>query len=151
MRANAALFMVLLGVSIVLMARGRSAAAVVLAALAAVPPLLDIIDWVLGRDIGLDLFLFRDQQARLDAGMVEPGRLSPGATVVLLCLSVAVILLRRLPRRRTRWPRRWRLGSVRAHRGCRTAPAPSPGRGRPGVALHGAAARPRRQPSACSR
>ena len=98
MRANAALFMVLLGISILLVVRGRTGAAVVLAALAGLLPLLDVVDWVLGRDLGVDLFLFRDQQARLDVGTAEPGRLSPGATAVLLSLSAAVVLLRRMPR-----------------------------------------------------
>ena len=73
MRANAALFMVLLGVSIVLVGRGWTRTAVVLAALAGVLPLLDVVDWVLGRDIGVDLFLFRDQQARLDVGNGRAG------------------------------------------------------------------------------
>ena len=60
--------------------------------------LLDVVDWVLGRDVGVDLFLFRDQQARLDVGRRSRAGSRPARPWCLLSLSVAVVLLRRMPR-----------------------------------------------------
>jgi signal transduction histidine kinase len=98
MRANAAVCLLLVGAGLLAAGRGWYAATLVLAVLSSFLPILDVVDWGLGRDIGVDLFLFRDQQASFDVGVVEPGRLSPGATATLLCVSVGLATHRRLPR-----------------------------------------------------
>ena len=113
--------------------------AIPLAALASVLPLLDVVDWVLGRDIGVDLFLFRDQQARLDVGQGGAGaalaRSDGGPAVPQRSGDPAARDASSLAR--CGCPGR-RRGAARGHRDGVRLGLRAAAEGSPGVALHGA-------------
>jgi PAS domain S-box-containing protein len=94
MKANDAVGCVALGVSLLLTGdatsgwRGRTAR--VLAAFTVVLGAMTIVEYLFGRNLGLDQLLFRDAHG---VATVDPGRLAPQTAVIFVLLGVALLLL----------------------------------------------------------
>lgn len=102
MKANSAVAVVALGVSLFLLARGpvhswTAAAARAAAALALVLGVLTLAEYVTGTRLGVDEFLFEDDTA--DVQTAVPGRMAPNTTVAVVVAGAASLCAstRRLP------------------------------------------------------
>lgn len=89
MKANAAIGFILLGSGMLLQARGHRSAIVPLGALVVAAVLVGG-QYVLGRDLGIDQWLFGELPGA--AGTVQPGRPSPMTIICFLLLGPAVLL-----------------------------------------------------------
>jgi PAS domain S-box-containing protein len=92
MKVNTAIAFVLLGAGILLRARGRRVAVVPLLAVIVLAAVVGS-QYLLGRDLGIDQWLFRELPGQL--GTVYPNRMAPMTVVCFLLLGTGVLLVGR--------------------------------------------------------
>jgi len=92
MKVNTAIGFVLLGLGMLLRIRGRRAAVVPIWAVIALSAVVGS-QYLFGRDLGVDQWLFRELPAQV--GSVEPNRMSPLTVVCFLLIGMGVMLVGR--------------------------------------------------------
>jgi two-component system cell cycle sensor histidine kinase/response regulator CckA len=92
MKVNTAIAFVLLGTGMLLRARGSRAAVLPLAAVVALSALVGS-QYLLGRDLGVDQWLFREPPGQI--GTLQPNRMAPLTVVCFLLLGTGLLLVAR--------------------------------------------------------
>jgi PAS domain S-box-containing protein len=91
-KVNTAIALVLLGIGMLLRARGSRAALVPLSAVIALSAVVGS-QYLLGRDLGVDQWLFRELPGQI--GTVHPNRMSPMTIVCFLLIATGLLLIGR--------------------------------------------------------
>lgn len=91
-KVNTAIAFVLLGGGMLLRARGSRAAVLPLAAVIVLSALVGS-QYLLGRDLGVDQWLFRELPGQFDT--VQPNRMAPMTVVCFLLIATGLLLVRR--------------------------------------------------------
>ena len=92
MKVNTAIAFVLLGTGMLLRARGSRAAVLPLAAVIALSAVVGS-QYLLGRDLGVDQWLFRELPGQV--GTIEPNRMAPMTVICFLLIGTGLLLVGR--------------------------------------------------------
>jgi PAS domain S-box-containing protein len=90
MKVNTAIAFVLLGIGMLLRARGSHAAVLPLAAVIVLSSVVGS-QYLLGRDLGVDQWLFRELPGQI--GTIEPNRMAPMTVICFLLIATGVLLV----------------------------------------------------------
>jgi PAS domain S-box-containing protein len=90
MKVNTAIAFVLLGIGLLLRTRGSHAAVLPLAAVIVLSGVVGS-QYLLGRDLGVDQWLFRELPGQI--GTIEPNRMAPMTVICFLLIATGVLLV----------------------------------------------------------